>query len=140
MDYYMRESNVVDRLVEEWKEHGQLVIAYDFDNTVFDYHKKGHTYEFIIELLRECKELNAHLMVYTARHDDELEFVKKYLNENNIPFDSINETPDFLPFENGKKLYYNILLDDRAGLNSAYYCLFHAKNIIKYESKQIKEY
>lgn len=42
----------------------------------------------------------------------------KYLVENNIPFDAINETPDFIPFK-GRKVYYNILLDDRAGLSSA---------------------
>jgi len=37
---------------------------------------------------------------------------------------------DYIPFK-GKKLYYNILLDDRAGLSSAYYCLRQALNRIK---------
>jgi len=31
----------------------------------------------------------------------------------------INDTPNFIPFH-GRKIYYNILLDDRAGLSSSY--------------------
>lgn len=126
MDLYLYEENVTERLIREWKKYGSLVVAYDFDNTVYDYHKEGHSYECVIQLLREAKKLNAYLMVYTARRDSELSFVKEYLEENNIPFDSINETPDFIPFSDGKKLYYNILLDDRAGLPSAYRCLLNA--------------
>ncbi|MFI8677541.1 hypothetical protein [Bacillus thuringiensis] len=126
MDLYLYEENVTERLIREWKKYGSLVVAYDFDNTVYDYHKEGHSYEYVIQLLREAKKLNAYLMVYTARRDRELSFVKEYLEENNIPFDSINETPDFIPFSDGKKLYYNILLDDRAGLPSAYRCLLNA--------------
>ncbi|HDR7922283.1 hypothetical protein [Bacillus paranthracis] len=126
MDLYLYEENVTERLIREWKKYGSLVVAYDFDNTVYDYHKEGHSYECVIQLLREAKKLNAYLMVYTARRDSELFFVKEYLEENNIPFDSINETPDFIPFSDEKKLYYNILLDDRAGLPSAYRCLLNA--------------
>ncbi|MEC3148107.1 hypothetical protein, partial [Bacillus thuringiensis] len=84
----------------------------------------------------------AYLMVYTARRDSELSFVKKYLEENDIPFDSINETPGFIPFTDGKKLYYNILLDDRAGLPSAYRCLLNAvtymDEIQKKQNKVVK--
>lgn len=131
LDFYLSEDNTVKRLIKEWELHGELVIAYDFDNTVYDYHGEGHSYEKVIQLLRDCKEVGAHLIVYTAREDKELEFVKGYLEENNIPYDTINEQPDYLPFK-GKKLYYNILLDDRAGLASAYQCLLSAYKTIAY--------
>jgi hypothetical protein len=39
--------------------------------------------------------------------------------ENNITIASINENPIDLPFGNNGKIYYNILLDDRAGLGQA---------------------
>lgn len=115
----MNNSNAAFRLVNEWDKYGQIVVAYDFDNTVYDYHKEGHDYSEVIELIHEVHEAGAYLMVYTARPDDQLDYVSKYLNENKIPFDSINQMPDFLPFTENKKLYYNILLDDRAGLQSA---------------------
>lgn len=134
MDYYLNEANLIHRLVKEWREYGQLIIAYDFDNTVFDFHADGHTYGEVIQLLQESKEFGAFLIVYTAREDNELGFVSHYLKSNDIPFDTINEGPPFLPFT-GKKLYYNLLLDDRAGLPSAYRvlkeALYHMKNDIK---------
>ncbi|AEZ50190.1 haloacid dehalogenase type 3 [Bacillus phage BCPG3] len=119
MDYFMIEDNAVNRLLHEWWTYGQIVVAYDFDNTVFDYHSEGHDYSEVIELIHELNEAGAYLMVYTARPDDQLDFVAKYLSEQRIPFDSINKTPEFIPFGENKKLYYNILLDDRAGLESA---------------------
>jgi len=119
MDTYMNESNAAYRLVKEWEQYGRIVVAYDFDNTVYDYHKEGHDYSEVIELIHELHEAGAYLMVYTARPNTELYKVSNYLKENMIPFDSINKMPDFLPFTENKKLYYNILLDDRAGLKSA---------------------
>ncbi|MFV1457452.1 hypothetical protein [Bacillus mycoides] len=135
-DFYLSEENVTGRLVKEWERYGSIVVAYDFDNTVYDYHQEGQTYESVIQLLHECKENGAYLMVYTARKDNELEFVKEYLEQNNIPYDSINETPNFIPCKGGKKLYYNILLDDRAGLPSAYTSLLRAVRYMKGRKKE----
>lgn len=129
-DAYLHSDTVIQRLVTEWQKYGKLVIAYDFDNTVFDYHGHGHSYDQVIELLRECNEFGAHLVVFTARREDEYDFVKEYLDSNNIPYDSINE--DVINFNQyGRKLYYNILLDDRAGLLSAYESLKSALAIVK---------
>ncbi|AHZ10082.1 hypothetical protein [Bacillus phage Hakuna] len=119
MDYFMSEGNAARRLLREWDAYGRIVVAYDFDNTVYDYHQEGHDYSEVIELIHELHEAGAYLMVYTARPNTELYKVSNYLKENMIPFDSINKMPDFLPFTENKKLYYNILLDDRAGLKSA---------------------
>jgi hypothetical protein len=119
MDYYINDTNCIRRLLLEHEKYGSIIVAYDFDNTVFDYHNKGLKFKNVIELLRECKELKFHLTVFTSCNDDRFPEIKKYLNDNNIPFDGINETPDFIPFK-GRKVYFNILLDDRAGLNSAY--------------------
>lgn len=130
MDFYLNENNITERLIEEWKKYGEIVIAFDFDNTVYDYHKKGHSYNQVINLLRECKELGAHLILFTARRDDEMEFVEGYLKGKNIPYDSINKDPAFVKTP-GKKVYYNILLDDRAGLPSAYNSLKNAAKVIR---------
>lgn len=127
MDFYLEQQNVVNRLVKEWKEHGELIIAYDFDNTVFDYHGEGHSYRKVTELLRTCKEMGAYLIVFTAASSARYNFIEKYLSEQNIPYDTINENKPGLPFpQAGSKVYYNILLDDRAGLESAYHTLRNA--------------
>lgn len=119
MDYFLNQKNCIDRLILEYKKYGSIIVAYDYDNTVYDYYQKGHSFNDVIEILRECRNLGFHLIVFTSCNNDRFEEIKDYLNRNNIPFDGINETPDFIPFK-GRKVYYNILLDDRSGLKSAY--------------------
>ncbi|QGQ95639.1 hypothetical protein EHS13_12465 [Paenibacillus psychroresistens] len=131
MDFYLEDNNVIERLVTEWKQYNNLVIAYDYDNTVYDYHHKGHKFDEVIQLLRDCKQAGAHLVVFTACVDDMFPTIMEYLQGNDIPFDAINESPSFVPVTGNKKIYYNILLDDRAGLSSAYKCLKTALAIIK---------
>ncbi|NQX71315.1 hypothetical protein HQN90_35045 [Paenibacillus alba] len=131
MDFYLEDANVIERLVTEWKKYNNLVIAYDYDNTVYDFHRRGHQYHDVIQLLRECKAFGAHLVVFTASADANFPSIINYLEANEIPFDAINESPSFVPVAGGKKIYFNILLDDRAGLSSAYHCLQAALTIIK---------
>lgn len=118
-DPFMSHDNCVDRLIYEYEKYGSIIVAYDFDNTVFDYHRKGHWFEQVIELLRVCRSMKFHLTVFTSCNDDRFPEIRQYLEANDIPYDGINETPDFIPFQ-GRKVYYNILLDDRAGLKGAF--------------------
>ncbi|MEO2202314.1 hypothetical protein ABGV42_01005 [Paenibacillus pabuli] len=134
MDHFLNCNNVVTRLVEEWGQYGKLIIAYDFDNTVYDYHNKGYSFDHVIQLLRDCKEMGMHLIVYTACEESKFDFIRDHLNNNNIPFDSINQHASFVPFQSGK-IYYNHFLDDRAGLRSAYEDLRSAIRVIKQYDK-----
>ncbi len=118
-DFYMNDRNCIDRLYDEYKKYGSLIVAYDYDNCVFDYYKKGRKFDKVIGLIRMCKELGFHLVVFTSCNDDRIPEIKQYLNDNNIPFHTVNETPEYIPFQ-GRKIYYNILLDDRSGLASAF--------------------
>jgi vacuolar-type H+-ATPase subunit I/STV1 len=125
---YLSDTACIYRLVDEYKKYGSLVIAYDFDNCVYDYHSKGHDYIEVIELLKQAKEINCYMVVFTAEKD--LDKVKNTLNELKIPFDEINENPPFFKSD-ARKIYFNLLLDDRAGLLSAYTQLKETINIIK---------
>lgn len=118
-DPFLNDENCINRLLDEWRKYGSLIVAYDYDSTVFDYYKRGDKFTKVIELLQECKKMGFHLTVFTSCNDDRFPEIKAYLNDNDIPFDGINETPDFIPFK-GRKVYFNILLDDRAGLSGAY--------------------
>lgn len=132
MDFYLDNQNAVNRLVKEWKEHGKIIIAYDFDNTVYDYHKEGHSYEQVISLLQECKEFGAYCVVFTAKADEEFPEMIQYLDENQIPYDAINDNVPVVSF-NGRKIYYNILLDDRAGLKASYDILKETLHKVRYD-------
>ena len=118
MDEFLKPNANFLRLVEDWEKYGILTIGFDFDGTVHDYHKKGHTYNMVIELLRELKSIGCHLVCWTAYKDIEV-YVPQFLTENNIPFDEINSKGIALPWES-KKPFFSALLDDRAGLESTY--------------------
>lgn len=103
------------RLIEQYEKQNQLVIAYDFDDTVKPFYSANCCE--IQSLLRSAKRaLNPYFIVYTS--NSKTEEIKQFLDEENIPYDSINENAPFVPFKSGK-LFYNILLDDKAGLAQA---------------------
>lgn len=136
MDYYLDNKNAVSRLAEEWLKYGKIIIAYDFDDTVYDFWKKDRRYDQVIKLLRECEKLGAYFIVFTCCGEDEYDKIKAYLSENFLPFDKINDNLDFIKFT-GRKVYYNIMLDDRSGLASAYKTLKETVKIILKE-REIK--
>lgn len=126
-------SAQINRVYDEWRMHGdKYVIAFDYDNTVFDYHKRGENYEEIINVLRLCKKHGCTLVLLTCRDmkSDYCE-VMNYLSEKGIVPDFINETPEWMQFRNSHKVYYNILLDDRAGLQETIDTLYSAYVMIQ---------
>ena len=119
-DTFFNEDNCVKRLLEEWEEHGKLIVAYDFDATVNGTYQTDCDCDQMIELIRACKEMGCTLIVVTARPDGEHEIVKSYLRDHDIPFDYFNENDPEYPGLESRKIFYNIFFDDRCGLASAY--------------------
>jgi endo-1,4-beta-D-glucanase Y len=97
-------------------------VAVDFDDTLYDFHKEGNSYEMVMQLVRDLKEINCYIIIWTGNQN--LDFIKDHLSKHNIPYDSINdEAPiskkllgDSIP----RKVYANVYLDDRAGLEQVY--------------------
>lgn len=113
-----RDSGCIDRLKHEYNTHGNLVVGFDFDNTIFDIHNNGGDYSEVIKLLQECKTLGFTLCLYTAELQEEwLKWKMDYCKHFGIEPDYVNESP---LLSGTKKPFFNILLDDRAGLESAY--------------------
>lgn len=136
MDRFLSDNNAIERLLLEYAKYGQLVVAFDFDSTVYDYHDAGDKFDFVIDLLREAKKLGCYLVVWTCRSEKYYPFIREYLEVNDIPYDSINEECPAVRF-NSQKIYYNILLDDRAGLSSAYLIL--SEVLFKIKAKKMEE-
>ena len=121
MNYQITE-NCVNRLVKEWKKHGRLIIAIDFDDTIFDFHKTagdGECYDRVWNVLREANKIGALFVIFTASLPERFDFMKSYFVGTGIEIAAINTNPIKLPFGNNGKIYYNILLDDRAGLGQS---------------------
>lgn len=129
-DQFLSDKECVDRLVTDYYKHGNLVIGFDFDGTVHDYHKRGDSFTKVIQLLKDLKSIGCKLICWTAYPD--LNYVENYLKDQNIPFDFINEESIKLGWES-KKPFFSALLDDRAGLKSAFEQLNEVVNIIKLE-------
>jgi hypothetical protein len=115
---FLSSKEVLNRLLDEYNKHKSLFIAFDFDNTVFDYYNKGDTFYRIESKLREAKQQGHKLILITCREDERLDFAIDYCKKHGYEPDYINENPIIEP--GSRKPYYNLFLDDRAGLDSAY--------------------
>lgn len=128
-DYFNAKNSTI-RLLNDYYKHGDLIVAFDFDNTIFNYNGAAdRTFFDVTHLLQECSALGFTMVLFTANEDeDKLNFCRTYCRSNEIRIDYINESPVM----NTRKPYYNILLDDRAGLEEAY-------GILKFVVEMIKE-
>ena len=122
-------EGAIEKLYADYCKYGTLYIAFDFDNTIWDFHTYENNYEDnpkavfwdIVNLLKKCKEYGMKLILWTScpTQWDEL---KKYNLCKTWGID-----PDYLncsPLSPGAtKPHFSLLLDDKAGLESATYIL-----------------
>lgn len=125
-DRYLSISESVKRLITDYKTHGNLFVAFDFDNTVFDYHKVGDTFPKIEEMLIKLHKLGITLILFTGNEGEKLDTIVKYCTNRGYAPTFVNENP----IMKTRKPYYNILLDDRAGLGEAYQILLLTLNSV----------
>lgn len=138
LDEYLDTEKSYCRLKEEFELHNRLIIAYDLDSTVFDYHHKNASYEMVKDLIRKYRDY-AYFIIFTSSESDRYDEIKEILEQEDLPYDSINDDAPFIPFK-GRKVYYNILLDDRAGLHQTYHELLrlYQEVIVELERSKTK--
>ncbi len=135
-DRFLKQSEVFKRLWKEYETHRSLIVALDYDNTIFDYHKKGDTYEKIIKLIKKCNLLKFKVVLFSGSAKERYPEMLEYCKSIGIKVDAINDDvvnwhPDKSLDWSRSKIYYNIFLDDRAGLKSAYKSLKQVVNEIR---------
>jgi len=137
VDPYCDVNRCIERLRNEFKKYGNLVIGFDFDETIFDYHHQGHCYTAVMELLRRCSKLGLTMCLYTNESNpDKLKFKQDYCRYSLGFMPSFtNESP---LLKDGGKPFFSTLLDDRAGLGQAYIVLEAVVNEIEKERIQEK--
>ena len=103
-DRYLNDEETYNRLMIEYKKYDSLYVAFDFDNTVYDYHKTGDTFPKLEELLIKCRRFNMKLILFTANEGEKLPEIINYCKERGYEPDYINDNPMFPT----RKPYYNI--------------------------------
>lgn len=119
IDPYTDTAVCVARLLAEYTKHGKLIIAADYDDTCHDYHGKGHQYTRVIAALKRCSDLGFFIVPFTGSPPEVYDSIYAKFAALGIKVSTINQNPFPMPFGNHGKMYFNILLDDRAGLGQA---------------------
>ena len=128
------DKGCAERLFNDYEKYGNLIIGFDFDNTIFDCNAEGGDYSPIIKLLQECKQLGFTLCLYTLELREEwLKWKIDYCKHYDIEPDYVNDSPIL---QGSRKPFFNILLDDRAGLESSYKILRALIKYIDYDKKR----
>lgn len=117
MDFYLNAENCYNRLEKEFKKHRKLIFCVDFDDTLYDFHKFGRTYDDVMELLRRW-EPYSEVIIYTGNGEEMYPEIHEYLEKHHITYKDINGQSSV--HVNGAKPYANAYIDDRAGLPMVY--------------------
>lgn len=121
------------RLIDEWRQHGKIIIAVDFDDTISPWKLEHDVTDCknVIDTLKVAKEVGAYITVFTACKEDRYPEIEGYCEAVGLNIDSINQNPIELPYGNHAKIYANIFIDDRAGLEEALKILSFAMYTIR---------
>ena len=115
-DPYCDFCRATERLYAEYVKHGNLIIGVDFDDTIYDCHANDYVFPATIHVLKEAQALGCKLCVWTANADKAL--VHSVWADLGLTINYYNESP--IKFHDDQvKPYFNLLLDDRAGLGDA---------------------
>lgn len=115
-----------NRLKKEFEKYDTIYIGFDFDNTIWDYDTYQDNYVYdknaicwhIVYLLQEAAELGMTLCLWSScpNGDKDLEKKLKICKRCGLKVKYANCSP-LSPWEG--KQHFNLLLDDKAGLESA---------------------
>lgn len=104
------------RILQENLENKRIV-AIDFDGTITEtneFPNIGKARKDASFYINKWKKEGFIIIIWTCRSEpDDLNNVRNFLLNNNIPYDYINENYEEMDFKPYPKIFYNYLLDDR---------------------------
>lgn len=136
-NYRCSNSGMIERLYKGYLKYGTLYIAFDFDNTIWDFdaYKTNYAniydavYWDIVDLLKRAKACGLKLILWTSCPKEEDEIIKTNLCKIwGIDPDYINWSP---MSPGAVKPHFSLLLDDKAGLESSVYILEELLKLIE---------
>lgn len=110
--------NLLDRLIDAHTKYGSIIIAVDYDDTIFDYTAPNNTGDYVFNLVLKCKQLaKSRVILFTCREGLALDAAISSAKGKGLTFDAVNENlPEVVLGYVTRKPFYNVLLDDRSGL------------------------
>jgi hypothetical protein len=131
----------INRLVKEWLSHEKLIIACDLDDTIIPFNPElTQSCEDTVKLILDCQTEGVVFIINTARQRSKLIDSVGQVESLGIKVHSVNEMPPYwtLPYGLAGKVYANIFLDDRGGLECTKHQLRKALEIVKqYREQQL---
>jgi len=122
MDKYLQPNSAYERLWAEYNKYGSLIVAVDYDDTLFDFHGTGESYEMVHQLVRDLHSIGCKIIIWSG--SENINDMDIYLTDNNIPWDLINENlqinGNWASGKDSRKVYANVYIDDRAGILQVY--------------------
>jgi hypothetical protein len=119
-----RTDSFIKRLVDEWRAYGKIIIGLDFDDTISPWKfTEPEWYKATVSTVQEAQKEGAFVVIHTACDPDRNAEITERCEKLGLKIDGINEVPLKLPYGNHKKMFANIYLDDRAGIDNALYIL-----------------
>lgn len=92
------------------------IVAVDFDNTIAipDEDFKGlKEVPLAIQTLKDLRDFGYFLILWTCRTGEMLDQALQFLSDRDVQIDTVNENYPELSFQTSRKIYYDILIDDR---------------------------
>ena len=122
-DPYINRERGLRRIRKEYETHGKLIIAVDFDDTIYNTHKQeGWVYQRIVEVLLRWAP-HAYIICWTASLPERYDFIRNVFDVYGIRLDAINENAPEIDVK-GPKIFASVYLDDRSfGLENAIWAL-----------------
>lgn len=90
-------------------------VAFDFDGTLCEnkFPEIGEPKEDIVKLLKIFNENKWNIIIWTCRSNNYKDNMVDWLNDNKIPYDSINENPNNYFKNESRKIYADLYIDDK---------------------------
>lgn len=112
-------NKYVARLRKEWEQHGKIIIGVDYDDTISPWKWTKEELLDTVKVIKEAQAVGAYVVIFTACSKERYSEISAYATSLGIRVDAINQNPIDIPYGNENKIYANIFLDDRAGLEEA---------------------
>lgn len=115
---------LLTKLLNAYGEHNSLIVGVDFDDTVFPFTKNEENVKRcdkvrnLLLSLKSRMEKRLILCLYSVADEQTLVYKKHIMDLYGLDPQYINEGPVDSKW-NSKKPYFNILLDDKTGLNDS---------------------
>ncbi len=122
---------LLNQLIDVYEKHGKIIIGVDFDDTVFPFNKSVaniNRCNEVVEILRELKPYSI-ICLWSVADAQSLVYKEHIMDLYGIKPDHVNDSP-LNKWGESKKVYFNIQLDDKAGLNETIQVLKNFKTYL----------